>query len=230
MSWFRGITGQRQRQEQVLVTRQELPQIQDKLGILSEEDARNISKTAGDYFAHQAKLQELQREQKQILSEVSQLLLESGQKKMAEAERKAAEAERKSRLADHNLMVNALGLMIHGAVGAEKVPQAKAVADECLKSYEDQHPQEWFEFVESKSCMRLTSNVSQVILDVFKKVPCTSPNLTKFKDEIDPTALRAVLSNAKISKVTFARSAQEAAVLEVARAVARTRSLEISFA
>jgi O-acetyl-ADP-ribose deacetylase (regulator of RNase III) len=165
---------------------------------------------------------------RQQLNKIGDILIEQGQCKIAEGKKERAEAETRLYKQYHDIMVNTVGKMIVSTVGTPS--RAKDIANASLQKFENTKSQDLFVPLESKRCMRLTPTVAQVILDIFKTCPFTEPDLTKFLDEIDPEALRTVLTEIKATKVIFAKTAQESAAVKVALEFTKTASLVVAFA
>ena len=106
--------------------------------------------------------------------------------------------------------------------------RANDIIEGALNSFENQGHS--YEPVREKRCIRVTPSTAPLIRDVLKKCNCNHPDFTPFKDEMTPEAIRSILTERKITKVTFAISAQETEAVKVAREVARRRALEIAFA
>lgn len=195
-------------------------------------------------------------EKKKLESEVGDLKAKLGQLKIEQTQLQQQLAEKENHTQEcyrdlarelgqakqatgiHNMLVKSLGKMIHETVkkanptASNNITAKKAmeIAENSVKQFEGLRPQENFIHIPNKTCLRMTPKVAEIILDIFENYPCTEPDLTLFKDELDSAALRTVLSNRNITKVTFARSAQEAEAVQIAQEIAKRRSLEIAFA
>lgn len=204
--------------------RKQLTQRQAVLQVVIEEKAKY-------------NLDEIQQKQADNLGKLAESLQKSGQRKIEEAAKKTAELEKG--IAANNasiaasrqrqqeryrlILINTLGTMI--ATTVESGAAAKEVAKTSLLKYEGQ--ENLIEPINTKSCMRMTSALAQVILDIFKSCSCKEPNLSQFKDEFDLEALRVVLTNENVSKVIFDKSAKGSEAEKVAQKIAESRKLEI---
>ena len=159
-----------------------------------------------------AKIQGLKMENDKLLrANIRQM----GEMKIAEGQAKIASGQAKIAHAGHGMLVNALAKMILAV--AEKMPReanvtpaikAKSIVEPILNKYEQQKTPDLTVFVEASKCMKLTNGIALVISEILAKVACTAPDLTKFQNQIDPQALRKVLSDAKITRVILHTSAK----------------------
>lgn len=146
-----------------------------------------------------------------------------------------AEGAAKQAKAFHSILSKTLGKMIHEDIKKTtpsnlSVRKATEVAEDSLKKFEAQNTQNLFICNREKKCMQLNEPVAQVILDIFKNCPCSQIDLTAFKDEVLPGALREVLSDVTVTKIIFSKLALECEAVKVAQEMSKRRTLEIAFA
>lgn len=177
----------------------------------------------------------LQKHQNELLTKLGESLKAEGAAMRAEGEALKAEGAAMQAEACHGILSKTLGKMIHEEIKKTtplNVAGKKAieVAGTSLKKFEAQNIQDLFTWYREKKCMQLNETVAQVILDIFKNCPCTQIDLTLFKDEVLPGALREVLSDVTVTKIIFSKLALECEAVKVAQEISRRRTLEIAFA
>ncbi len=225
-----------------------------KLGVITPvQFEREHAKVQGQLNLHtekqklDSKIQDLRAENEQLvrgaLKQVGEMKIAEAKEDKAAAQAKIATGDAKITAAntskrdnDRELLIIAFAKMILATV--EKLPKdpemtaiqkSKSISRTILKRYEDQNTPGLFEYSESRKCMKLTTGVATAISETLAKVVCTYPDLSRFQNEIDPQALRKVLADSKITKVTFHQAVKGTPAEQVALEVKKTRQLEIAF-
>lgn len=207
----------------------------------------------GEYLNDLAKIEELKRAKAKLVKQHEELVekidrdvrfilaeevkvcdrkIEAADRKIEAADRRINASDLKVQESNRDILVISLAKMIHSP-GASNELGVAAKCKEIVTPYINQRLQinstDLLVFCRDDRCLRFTLGVASLVQEMFQTISCISPDLTKFKHQIDPTALRSMLADRRITRVILDATNKGTLVEQVALEIKNSRSLEVVF-